>query len=289
MYLFICRVIRYVAWKLKYYLHPKEIIWRYLRVNRPNKAIIVKLLNKGLSVRIYPRDVIGESIYVNGCFEPGECKFVNNYLKSGMCFFDIGANLGQYTLLAAKAVGSSGSVHSFEPSSRIFAELKYNIELNELSSRCHVNNVAVSDKDGVVQLSKYEPGAEVFGSIGKGAWPGRSIIGYEDVQAITLDSYIEENSINIVNLIKIDIEGAELLALRGSEQLLQKRAPVLILEMADVNTKKLDYNAIEIWEYLEKIDYVFYCFDRKGIITGKAKRPNDFAKAQNLVASKEIL
>jgi FkbM family methyltransferase len=261
-------------------------MWRYIKKKSPNKAIITRL-GKDLKVRIYAHDIIGKDIYIKGIFEKAECMFVTGFLKPGMTFFDIGANLGQYTLLGAKQVGSNGQVHSFEPSSRMFSELNFNVSLNGLSNVSHLNNVAVSDREGIARLSKYEAGGEVFGSLGNQNWAGKSIIGHEEVKTITLNGYIKEHNISHVDLIKIDIEGAELLALRGAQQLLSRAdAPAIVLEMADITTDGFGYKALEIWDYLESFGYRMYCFNNKGDISGQAERPGDFVKAQNLVAIK---
>jgi hypothetical protein len=85
----------------------------------------------------------------------------------------------------------------------------------------------------------------------------------------------------------MDIEGAELLALRGSQRILsQPIPPAILLEVADVNTIGFGYQAVEIWHYLEAMGYRIYAFDRHGHISGLAQRPVDFSKAQNLVALK---
>ena len=168
------------------------------------------------------------------------------------------------------------------------SELRFNVELNNLCDTCVLNNVAVSDKEGTATLSKYNEGAEVYGSLGSQNRAQNSfIIGYEEVRTITLDNYIKEHNIKRVDLMKIDIEGAELLALRGGHQFLrQANAPTIVLEMADVNTDGFGYKAIEIWDYLESLGYSLHCFDKKGNISGRAERPLDFVQAQNLVAIK---
>lgn len=284
---FLYRAVRYVVIRAKNSVHPRAIVWNCLKKRYPDKPIITRL-GKSLKVRIYPHDVIGKDIYVNRMFEKAECRFITKFLKQRMVFFDIGANLGQYTLLGAQRVGISGQVHSFEPNSRIFGELKFNVELNGLSDICILNNVAVSDKKGVARLSKYEAGGEVYGSLGSQDWAtNSSIVGYEEVRTITLDSYIKEHNIGHIDLIKMDIEGAELLAIRGAHQLFhQPDAPTIVLEMADVNTDGFGYKAIKIWDCLENLGYHMHYFDKCGNISGQAERPLDFVKAQNLVALK---
>jgi FkbM family methyltransferase len=174
----------------------------------------------------------------------------------------------------------------------MFSELKFNVELNNLSNICILNNVAVSDKEGTARLSKYEAGGEVYGSLGSQNWDGwgKSIVGYEEVKVITIDKYIKEHNIDHVDLIKIDIEGAELLALRGAYKLLHNAdVAAIVLEMADINTIGFGYHAIEIWDYLKSLGYSLHSFDKHGNLAGPAKRPLDFACAQNLVAIKDAV
>ncbi|MCK5270256.1 MAG: FkbM family methyltransferase [Sedimentisphaerales bacterium] len=269
-------------------LHPRAIIWRYLQTKHPDKPRIVRL-GKNLKVRVYPYDIIGKRIFIDGLFEKEECRFVTGFLEPGMIFFDIGANLGQYTLLAAQRVGPTGRVHSFEPSGRMYSELQYNVGLNNLSDNCFLNEVAVSEKEGSAQLSRYEPGAEVFGSLGNQHWANRSIVGSEEVKTITLDTYVLENHIPKIDLIKIDIEGGELPALRGAERILsQTDAPTIVLEMSDDNTVGFGYKALDMWDYLSEFGYRMYRFDRRGRVCGRAGQPVDFGHAQNLVAIKNF-
>jgi len=229
------RRARRAAYLLRRFSHPRAIAWECIRKCRPGRALITKL-NKDLRVRIYPHDVIGRDIYVHGLFEMAGCRFVPSFLEPGMVFVDVGANLGQYTLWAAKCIGKTGQVHSFEPSGRMFGELEFNVRLN-----------GVSD----------------------------------------LDAYVKAQSIDHIDLVKMDIEGAELLALRGGREVLGRAdAPVIVLELFDVNTAGFAYQALETWDYLEGFGYRMFEFDRRGRITGLAERPADFSVERNLVARK---
>ncbi|MEP6714594.1 MAG: FkbM family methyltransferase [Terriglobia bacterium] len=203
-----------------------------------------------------------------------------------MVFVDAGANLGQYTLLAAQRVGASGQVHSFEPSMRMFNELSYNVTLNSLNGICTLNNAALSNLEGTGRLSRYLPGAEVYGSLGRSADPYGRITGYDEVKVTTLDLYAQENAIKHIDMLKIDIEGAELPALRGAHSILGgEDGPAIIIEMADCNTAAFDYKAIEIWDYLVSLGYAWFAFDKRARLS-PASRPGDFEAARNLVALK---
>jgi len=206
-----------------------------------------------------------------------------------MVVFDLGANLGQYTLLAAQIVGETGRVHSFEPGSKMFDELKFNVSLNDLSRRCVLNNVAVSDVSGVANLSKYTPGSEVYASLGSHTRREATLVGHEEVRTVRLDDYVKDAGISHVDFIKIDIEGAEFLALRGAETLLSgSDAPVILIELADVNTDGFGYKAVETWDYLEKLGYHFYEIGKYGMASGPAPRPSSFFIEQDLIAIKDM-
>jgi len=265
--------------------HPKSLIWEIIRKRKPIDPIITKL-GKDLRVRIYPYDYLGKQVYLFGMTERSQIRLVCQFLKPGMTFIDVGANFGQYTLFACDLVGPNGEVHSFEPSSRIFKELCFNVQINEFQDICTLNMVAVSDKKSHATLSKYEPGSEVFSSLGTQMRKSNSIVGHEQVKTTTLDCYISEKGIKKVDFIKMDIEGAELLALRGARELLiADNAPLLVLEIEDRNCEGFGYNATEIWDYLESLGYRLYNFNQNGQISGPATKGPTFST--NLVAIKE--
>ena len=267
-------------------INPKKYIWELYKIVYKDQPFIIKMRN-GLKIRVYSNDIIGEQIYTNGVFEPREVAFVTKFLKPGMVFFDIGANLGQYTLLGAVSVGKKGCVHSFEPSVRMFSELEYNVKLNSLSKTCVLNRLAVADTNSIRQLSTYEAGAEVYGSLGNQHWSGKKIIGYEDVETIKIDDYFQKNGIPRVDLIKMDIEGAELLALKGCEQLLsQPNGPTIILEVADINTVGFGYSPYEIWDYLGQFGYTLNILNKTGSMAGVVDKSYDFSQGVNLVGVK---
>jgi FkbM family methyltransferase len=222
----------------------------------------------GLKVRIYPEDIIGRDIFIHGVFEPKESRFVANFLKSGMIFFDIGANLGQYTLLGAQCVGLKGKVHSFEPNKRMFKELSFNVGLNGFMERCFLNNLAVADKEGFGKIPIYKPGAEVYCSLGKWRVDKYVTDKFEEVPLITLDYYIKKYGIDKIDLIKMDIEGAELLALQGMQNLLARSdAPVIILEVGEGTLAACGLQGKDLWDYLMTFGYKMYAIEHSGRIS----------------------
>ncbi len=227
--------------------------------------LILARLDGDLRLRIRPGDVVGHHIYVRGVFEPLETRWICGFLKPGMVFFDVGANLGVFSLLAAKRVGPTGRVHCFEPSPAMAEELRANVALNEFTN-IEIHPVAVADSATVARFPRYEPGREAYGTLAARVWPGTRIVGHDLVQVITLDEYVAARDIQRVDLLKMDIEGAELLALRGATRLLSApSSPTMILELAEFNMRGMDYQCADVLHFLESVRYSFGFLTEEGV------------------------
>ena len=151
-----------------------------------------------------------------GTYETEKAELLVRHVKPGATAYDIGANVGFYTLLVSRVVGPTGCVFAFEPAPRNLSFLRHHLSLN-----CTLNvkllDVAVSDSEGVTRFSVDDD-------------PKNSKIadaGDITVRTTTLDRLISE--LPMPDLIEMDIEGAEYAALRGAEQLLRKASPVIFL------------------------------------------------------------
>jgi len=267
--------------RIRRLLHPRNLTWRINGILRPEKPIICRF-GDNLKLRIYPFDIIGRNIYVSGYFELNECRAVQRILRPGMIFFDIGANLGQYTLLAAEKVGPTGHVYSFEPNTRMFGELQFNVQLNSLGNFCTLNKMALSSMTGEAMMLIHSPGSEVYGSLGKSSLNPDAIIGAELVPTQTLDSYIVDNGIFSIDFIKIDVEGAELLVLHGAEHILKRIRPYLLIEISDLNTVNHGYKAKEVVELLSKNDYTLNTISAAGDVVRAEIQDIDFVSGTYL-------
>jgi len=161
-----------------------------------------------------------------GVREPGVLKFAQDQIGSGNTVFDVGAHVGEWTLLFSELVGRSGRVVAFEPDPVARASLKKNLEMNGISN-VTVEEVCVSDKTGKVLLR-----AERFGSgLSSIVQPHGRGGGYKEleVEATTLDEYCETRALS-PDWIKIDAEGSEPLIVRGMKHLIEDRHPQAILE-----------------------------------------------------------
>ena len=197
--------------------------YRLMRLVGP--SLLVEL-EPGLFIRPLGLSAVEVGIIRRGMFEPETVHAFAALLAPGMTVLDIGANVGLFTLVAAHRVGPTGRVHAFEPTPELAAHILRNLELNGLENVA-VNPIAVSDAAGHAMLHLVEPDDPGENSIVNPSPGARTL----EVPTVTLDGYIAEHDVGRVDVIKIDIEGAEMPALRGARDLLSgDDSPVLVLE-----------------------------------------------------------
>jgi len=185
-------------------------------------------------------------------YEP-ELEYLQTLLFPGATFVDVGANLGIYTLVASRIVGPSGSVIAFEPSVQSFPLLQKNIMLNSLTN-VTAFPVALSEKAGRVRL--YHAGSCPSGnSLGHHpSFPG----GFETVLAESLDDVLQRIPAGRVDVIKMDVQGAEELVLRGAQKTLTSKNPAIIFEFYPEGADLLGLSPSGAWNLLEGLGYEFF-------------------------------
>jgi FkbM family methyltransferase len=222
-------------------------------------------------------------IYYQGFSEPDTAALVRAYLKPGMVFVDVGAHIGEYALLAARCVGRTGEVHAFEPNPRVFEVLVENVRLNGLD-QIVARPWAVSSEEGDVDFD-LDPEAALSALASRASSTNRARH-VERVPAVTLDGYLGGRR---ADLIKIDVEGAELLVVRGGRSLLARpaaEAPVLIFECALHNYARFGYSPLDLFRLLSDHGYEVWRFDHSsGLLPQAPEFPADVTL--NLVAAKD--
>jgi FkbM family methyltransferase len=167
-------------------------------------------------------------------------KYLN--LKEGV-FVDVGAHIGKYTVALGNKIGKSGIIISIEPETENFNLLKKNVALNKLTN-VHLQNVACAGQEGEATLyvHKDRPTLHSF-YLNRG--PSQI-----KVKTVKLDTIIQDLKINRVDLLKIDVEGAEIDVIKGSSDTLKKHHPRIVFEVFDSeNLKKIE-------EVLCNFDYI---------------------------------
>jgi FkbM family methyltransferase len=194
-------------------------------------------------------------IFFQKSSEPETTSFLNAFLKPGMVFVDGGAHIGEYSLRAARLVGPGGAVHAFEPSPENFEFLKRNLEQNGLANvraRC----AALSESNGKLSFRKEsDPTLNRLQTGSDDAQPPHGVI---TVDCCRLDSYWAREE-KPINLIKLDVEGAELMVLRGTEHL--ERLPVWIFEYSPENYARFGYEPGQILGAFRDRGYSIWTWD----------------------------
>jgi FkbM family methyltransferase len=194
-------------------------------------------------------------------YEP-ELAYLEKILSPGKVFVDVGANFGVYTLVASRIVGEAGMVLAFEPTAESFAILRRNIQLNQFSN-VRSFQVALAQMRGKAWL--YHGWDPVGNSLGKDLLCGDE---GEEVQTEALDQRLEENGVDRVDAIKIDVEGAEELVLRGAIRCLTTQSPIVIFEFNPGCAARLGLSPWGARDLLESLNYEF-------LMIGDLARSND--------------
>ncbi len=180
-----------------------------------------------LTVPVDYADVVQRELFLYGVYEPETTREVERLLRPGQTVLDVGANIGYYTLVFAKAVGETGRVHAFEP---VFS-LRWTLENNIGASA--FRNVAV---EGLACWSSRGE-TEIFEASCRNSDKSSLFAQNADgsqghkIQTTTIDTYAAAKPLSKVNLIKIAVEGAELDVLEGSWETIARWRPVLIVEV----------------------------------------------------------
>jgi FkbM family methyltransferase len=172
--------------------------------------------------------------YVRGDYEQPIQEAVARRLSPGMIFCDVGANAGFFSLLGAAIVGSKGAVISFEPHPETANQLRQQMAVNGCNN-VEIIEAAVCDKVGNAEFS--DDTVAVMASLTQIGGGRRTIT----VKTETLDSAFRLRP--APDLIKIDVEGAEIDALRGGEQLIHRKKPVLLVEIHSPELA-MEYDAV---------------------------------------------
>jgi len=203
-------------------------------------------------LRCYPDSTAASAaLYAAGYPDWSEMAFIQHYLRTGDGFVDVGANVGVYTLLAASLVGPDGRVASFEPEPKALKRLRENISLNRLNN-VEVHPFAVSDKSGTIS---FDPAAGTTGHMVEGE---QDRPGALQASSVRLDDVLPGDGWSMG---KMDIEGAEPLALRGAERLLAEMNPPVWLLEVNGCLKRYGFTEEQLWGWLDERQWDVYLYE----------------------------
>jgi FkbM family methyltransferase len=188
----------------------------------------------------------GEHGYWLGSYELGKRMAFEAEITPGSVVYDIGANVGYYSLLASVLAGEEGQVYAFEPLPRNIDFLHKHVEINRRKN-IEIIMAAVSEHSG-----------EAFFDLGASTAMGHLAENGEiQVEMVSLDEMLDKGLIRPPGYIKLDVEGAEFQALSGARKLLEQYRPILFI---DTHNREAHQKTIEL---LASLNYEFQCLDGK--------------------------
>ena len=221
------------------------------KIVKPRGIILIHVQGRKMYVNTQD-EAVAIPLLTEGVYEKYETKLVQELIKPGMIVLDIGANIGYYTLIAARLVGSKGIVYAFEPEANNYGLLVKNIEKNGILNVISIQK-AISNKCEKKELFLAKDGA--LASLSE----DNTLIqkkGSEEVEAVTLDDYFE-NIIgnNKVDFIKLDVQGAEGLVVEGAKEILENNNLKLTMEFWPWGIKNLGTDPLKLLHKLQNFGF----------------------------------
>lgn len=217
-------------------------------------------------------------IYFFGSFEAEDCARWMRIARNAPTIFDVGANAGLYSLLAAY-VNPTATIYAFEPTNGMWNDLLANLELNHATS-VHPQKVAVGAADtiGYVHISRGNSGDNEGTNYVTTAVSAQD---EEQVKVVSLDSFCQQAGIDTIDLLKMDIEGGEYHALQGAQNLLSRHAiRCVFIELVESVAQRQGYTTADVKRLLVNHGYSIY---RMG--TDKTPvRVEETHKGENVIA-----
>jgi FkbM family methyltransferase len=242
----------------------KQGLYRFPPLARLIRNSINVSVSDGLSeVEIAAGDLKGYRVLLNlkaeksrwlGTYEPELADAVREFVLPGMTVYDVGANIGYVSLLLAHATRSNGQVFAFEALPANVERIRCNIALNHLEDRITLVSQAVADKGGELTFYVHE-------SVGMGKVAGSAGRREEHYQAeitvktLSLDEFAYQDGNSAPDVVKMDIEGGEVLALPGMQRILHEHHPLLLLELHGPESEKV------AWETLTEAGYSLHAME----------------------------
>lgn len=237
-----------------------------LRPWLPNFELRIRHVEPGIALKVRLREHLGFVTRGLAAFEPQYVRLLRELIKEGDCVFDIGANIGVYSVLFSRWVGQAGKVIAYEPDPNNLELLKRNLTLNNCAN-CVVRELALGTTEGEEFFSR-----DLFtgstGHLGRGTTYGEVLFGdgqrevLLNVKTATVDQ--EAQRYSPPNVIKLDIEGGEFDVLQGSTGLLASHRPLIMSELSrwNENVPPNETRACRANELLHDHDYKVWDVDR---------------------------
>jgi len=229
---------------------PRVLVAALRQFSRRGRNAVVRTV-QGVVVRVDLRTAHGRQLFAYGFCEPA-AEAMLSLLNPGDVVIDGGANIGLFTTVAAARVGSGGRVVACEPSPTTMELLRENVGLNGFGW-VELKEVALAAEPGRLRLQVFSPGSGFSSFAPESTESAREV----EVAVTTLDDLAGQHLAR-TTLVKLDVEGSELLALRGASQLIERARPDFILELEPEHLERQGSSIAEIQELFDTAGYDGY-------------------------------
>lgn len=193
---------------------------------------------------------VGRSIWLRGYYEPQIHKLIQSILKEGDIFFDVGANVGYFSVIASPIVGHSGKVFAFEPNPIVAQLLFQSIKKQPFSNIELIKKAVTSDGSDV--LLKVLKNSGFSYTLPKRISAEKSSL----VPSVALDDFkVLKCGNNCPRLIKVDVEGAEMDVLRGAERTLRYCDTQVLMEIQNWTLQRYGHTVQDVFTYMKELGY----------------------------------
>lgn len=253
---------------LKIFYGISVIFHRNIQADKQPAGMVIGNFDGNIKLKMDPSRSMGAAIYWTGFHELHEFLFLHKFLTNDMVFVDVGANLGEYTLFAAKRL-TRGKVLSFEPLPKMCALLEENVKLNQFEN-VSLFRYGLSDEDSRLPIHEIDNEHEGLSTF----YPGeRKIKNLVEVSLKPFDQELNNYAINRIDFIKLDIEGGELGALKGAVNSIKRFKPVIMVEINAPTYQAAGYSVDDVYQFLEGLNYRPYEIDKQGNLKPSLQRP----------------
>lgn len=187
-------------------------------------------------------------------YERLDSAMIFELVEDGALVFDIGGNIGYYSIALAK--GRNATIHAFEPIDGTYKQFIANAYYNGVQDRVRINNFGLFDKSGELTFYVYK---QDFGNASAAIMHEEKENEKIVCKVEQLDEYVKAQGVERIDFIKLDVEGAEIFALKGGLKSIEKHKPILFVEMLRKWAAKYGYHPNEIIGMLEQVGYIC-CF-----------------------------
>lgn len=233
----------------------------WLWLPKDNKKVVHTNIN-GYALLVLANEDVGRTILYDRKFEDADVRFLANAIPDDAVCVDVGANVGYFTMLFAK-LSPRGNVYAFEPLQLNGSLLRASAALNRYDN-IEIFEVAMGDATGETSLTQSSDGA--YSSIidTKRAPAERTVT----VGLTTLDHFVESKGIFRIDVLKIDVEGAETLVVAGGARTLQdasRRPRIILMELCEKNLEVFGSTSKNLLDTMASFGYTAHVNDDDGL------------------------